>query len=65
MSTEIDLPDPIDQGRPQRYRVSPKGFAEPKDPVVEGNLALVLNLAHDGVAAIVDWKAGLRATSER
>src|SRR5574341_155859 len=45
MSTKIDLPDPISQGRPQRHRVSPKSFAEPKDPVVTGNLAVVLNLA--------------------
>jgi len=54
MSTEINLPDPIGQSRPQRHRVSPKGFAEPKDPAVETNPAVVLNLADDGVGAIVD-----------
>src|SRR5262245_43432829 len=48
MSTKIDLPDSVGQGRPQGHRVSPKGFAEPKDPVVERNPTLVLNLAHDG-----------------
>ena len=54
MSTEINLPDPVGQGRPQGHRVSPKGFAEPKDPVAERNPAVVLNLADDGVGAIVD-----------
>src|SRR5256884_2026638 len=54
MSTKIDLPDPIGQGGPQGHRISPKRFAEPKGPVVEGNLAVVSNRAHDGLGTIVD-----------
>src|SRR5438874_4598834 len=54
MSTKIDLPDPIGQGGPQGHRISPKRFAEPKGPVVEGNLAVVSNRAHGGLGTIVD-----------
>src|SRR2546430_15239637 len=46
MSTKIDLPDAVGQGWPQRHRISPKSFAEPTGPVVDGNLARVSDLAH-------------------
>src|SRR5215470_6219789 len=36
MTPKVNLPDSVDQSRPQPDRVSSKGFAESKDPVVKG-----------------------------